>query len=141
MSNVHGIEFKDAQVELVQDLIRELQQDGECAIYALRDIQPGGELRMAPTPPLPGPNRDAGVFLRIRPGINAPTIIRPSNTKAGDIFMKLEKHTQAEALAIIRFWRKQATLAPVPHSVAGTAGNITLPVPAEPSSGFLQKAS
>ena len=71
MPNVYGIEFKDQQAELVRDLIRELLQDGECAIYALHNIQPGGELRMAPMLPILGPNRDAGVFL-IRPGINAP---------------------------------------------------------------------
>jgi hypothetical protein len=134
MPNVHGIEFKDQQANLVQDLIRELLKDGDCAIYALNEIEPAGELRMAPTLPVPGPNRDAGVFLRIRPGINAPTIIRPVNTKAGDIFMKLEKQTQAEALAIVRFWRKQT-------EVPRPAGNRTVPRPAEPSSLFLKRAS
>jgi hypothetical protein len=134
MLNVHGIEFKDQQANLVQDLIHELLKDGECAIYALREIEPAGELRMAPTLPVPGPNRDAGVFLRIRPGINAPTIIRPANTKAGDVFMKLEKQTQAEALAIVRFWRKQTE---VPKS----PGNRTVPPPAQPSPLFLKRAS
>jgi len=112
MPNVHGIEFKDNQAELVKDLIRELLKDGECAIYALREIQPGGELRMALTLPIPGPNRDAGVFLRIRPGINTPTIIRPVNVKAGEIFMKLEKDTRSETLNIIRTWRKQTAILP-----------------------------
>ena len=125
----------------MKDLVRQLLQDGECAIYALRDVQPGGELRMAPTLPVPGPNRDAAVFLRIRPGINAPTIIRPVNTKAGDIFMKLEKKTQAETLAIIRFWRKQMAPAAVQPSGPRPAGNRTLPVPAEPSHRYLQRAS
>ena len=138
MPNVYGIEFKDQQAELVKDLIRELLKDGECAIYALRDVQPGGELRMAPTLPVPGPNRDAGVFLRIRPGINAPTIIRPVNTKAGDIFMKLEKQTQTEALAIIRFWRKHAGVQP---SGPRATDNITIPVPAERSFPLLKRAS
>jgi hypothetical protein len=141
MPNVHGIEFKDKQAELVEDLIRELLQDGECAIYAVRDIQPGGELRMAPTLPVPGPNRDAGAFLRIRPGINAPTIIRPVNTKAGEIFMKLEKHTRAEALAIIRFWRKQTAPDAVAPSSPNLAGNRKPPGWAGPSSLLLQRAS
>jgi hypothetical protein len=141
MPNVHGIDFKAPQAELVKNLIRELLKDGECAIYALHNIQPNGELRMALTPPLPGPNRDAGVFLRIRPGINAPTIIRPANTKAGDIFMKLEKHTQADALAIIRFWRKQTVPDAVQPCSSRPAGNITRPVPAESLSRYLQRAS
>lgn len=141
MPNVHGIEFKDKQAELVQDLIGELLQDGECAIYALRDVQPGGELRMAPTPPVPGPNRDAGVFLRIRPGINAPTIIRPINAKAGEIFMKLEKNTRAEMLEIIRIWRKQTASDGVPPSAPRLAGNTTFPGPPEPSSPLLKRAS
>lgn len=138
MSNVHGIEFKDHQAELVRNLIRELLHDGECVVYALRDIRPGGELRMAWALPAPGPDQDAGVFLRIRPGINAPTIIRPVNTKAGDIFMKLEKHTQAEALAIIRFWRKQATPVALQPATPGPARNIT---PAAPWLRPLQMAS
>jgi hypothetical protein len=147
MSNVHGIEFKDNQAELVQDLIGELLQDGECAIYALRGIQPGGELRMAPTLPAPGPNRDAGVFLRIRPGINAPTIIRPVNTKFGDIFIKLEEHTRSETLAIIRAWRRQMApnsvqpSGPNPAGKTSPAGKITIPVPAKPSSPLLKRAS
>ena len=135
MPNVHGIQFNDQQAELVQGLIHKLSQDGECVIYALRDIRPGGELRMARSLPVPGPNRDAGVFLRIRPGINAPTIIRPVNTKAGDIFMKLEKQTQAEALAIIRFWRRQTAPDAVQPSSPRRAGNNTHP------SLYLQKAS
>jgi hypothetical protein len=147
MSNVHGIEFKDKQAELVKDLIRELLKDGECAIYALRDTLPGGELRMAPTLPAPGPNRDAGVFLRIRPGINAPTIIRPVNTKFGDIFIKLEAHNRSETLAIIRAWRRQMAPGAVqPHSPrspgkAISAGEITIPASPRLSSPLLKRAS
>jgi hypothetical protein len=147
MSNVHGVEFKDKQAELVKDLIRELLNDGECAIYAMRDTQSGGELRMASTPPVPGTNRDAGVFLRVRPGINAPTIIRPVNTKFGDLFIKLEKHTRSETLAIIRAWRRQMVPNGVQRSAPGPAaktslpGKITIPVPAKPSSLFLKRAS
>ena len=147
MSNVHGIDFKDNQAELVQDLIRELLKDGECAIYALRGTMPGGELRMTPTLPVPGPNRDAGVFLRIRPGINAPTIIRPVNTKFGDIFIKLEVHTRSETLAIIRAWRRQIApdgaqpSGPGPAGKTRSAGKITIPVPAERSSPLLKRAS
>ena len=147
MPNVHGVEFKGKQAELVEDLIRELLQDGECAIYALREIQPGGELRMAPTLPVPGPNRDVGVFLRIRPGINAPTIIRPANTKFGDIFMKLEEHTRSEVLAIIRAWRRQTAPAnvqpssPIPAGKTRSADHIIIPVPAKSSSPLLKRAS
>ncbi len=125
MPNVHGIEFSDKQAELVKDLTRELLKDGNCAVYALRNMKPTGELRMAPTPPTPGPRRQRGVFLRIRPGINAPTIIRPMNAKAGEKFIKLEKLTQAETLETIRIWRKQTapdgTLPPSPRPV-GSAG-------------------
>ena len=141
MPSVHGIEFKEQQAELVNDLIRELLKDGECAIYALRDLQSGVELRMASTPPVPGPNRDTGVFLRIRPGINAPTIIRPVNTKFGDIFIKLEQHTRSETLAIIRAWRRQMTPTGVQPSDPRSAGKMTIPAPAKPSSPLLKRAS
>jgi hypothetical protein len=141
MSNVHGVEFRDQQAELVNKLIRELLKDGECAIYAQRDIRPNGELRIALKPPVAGPNRDAGVFLRLRPGINAPTIIRPIHAKTGEIFMKLEKYTWVEMLAIIRIWRKQTALDPSPPSPPRTAGNITIPVPLNPSPLHLQRAS
>ncbi len=61
MPNVHGIEFNANQSELVKDLIRELLKDGDCAVYALRNMKPSGELRMASTPPIPGPRRAHGV--------------------------------------------------------------------------------
>ena len=141
MPSVYGIEFKEQQAELVNDLIRELLKDGQCAIYASREMQSSGELRMASTPPLPGPDRHAGVFLRIRPGINAPTIIRPVNTKFGDIFIKLEERTRSETLAIIRAWRRQVAPdgAQPPHPKS--AGRITIPVPAKPSLPLLKRAS
>ena len=68
MANVHGIEFSSNQSELVKGLTRELLKDGNCAVYALPHMKPNGELRMACTPPAPGPRRQHGVFLRIRPG-------------------------------------------------------------------------
>lgn len=109
MPNVHGIEFNAKQSELVKDLIRELLKDGDCAVYALHNMKPSGELRMASTPPIPGPKRARGVFLRIRPGINEAIIVRPMNAKAGEKFRKVEKLTQSETLEIIRIWRKQTT--------------------------------
>jgi hypothetical protein len=42
MPNVHGIEFNDKQAELVKDLIRELLKDGNCAVYATRNMKPSG---------------------------------------------------------------------------------------------------
>jgi hypothetical protein len=141
MPNVYGIEFKDKQAELVNDLILELLNDGECAIYAVREIQPGGELRVASALPGTGPNRQAGVFLRIRPGINTPTIIRPVNAKTGEIFLKLEKNNRAETLDIIRTWRKQVRPDDRPPSQPRRAGDITIPVLAVPSQLYLQRAS
>jgi hypothetical protein len=114
MPNVHGIEFNAKQSELVMDLIRELLKDGDCAVYALHNMKPNGELRMAFTPPIPGPKRARGVFLRIRPGINEATIVRPMNAKAGEKFRKVDKLNQTETLEIIRIWRKQTTPGWVP---------------------------
>lgn len=107
MPNVHGIEFSANQSELVKDLVRELLKDGGCAVYALHNMKPSGELRMAITPPTPGPRRANGVFLRIRPGAKEATIVRPMNAKAGEKYMKVEKIHQVENLEIIRIWRKQ----------------------------------
>ena len=114
MPNVHGIEFNAKQSELVKDLIRELLKDGDCAVYALHNMKPNGELRMASSPPIPGPKRARGVFLRIRPGINEATIVRPMNAKAGEKFRKVDKLNQTETLEIIRIWRKQTTPGWVP---------------------------
>jgi hypothetical protein len=113
MPNVHGLEFNANQSELVKDLIRELLKDGNCAVYALRNMKPNGELRMASTPPAPGPRRARGVFLRVRPGGKEAIIVRPMNAKAGQQNMKVTKLTQAENLEIIRIWRKQTK----PHGV------------------------
>jgi len=107
MSNVHGIEFNDKQAELVKDLIRELLKDGGCAVYALRNMKPDGELRMALSPPTPIPRRANGVFLRIRPGAKEATIVRPMNAKAGEKFTSVTKFTQSENLEMIRIWRKE----------------------------------
>jgi len=89
------------------DLVRELLKDGGCAVYALHNMKPGGELRMALTTPTPGPRRANGVFLRIRPGTREATIVRPMNAKAGEKHTKVEKIRQVENLDIIRTWRKQ----------------------------------
>jgi hypothetical protein len=113
MPNVHGIEFNANQSELVKDLVRELLKDGNCAVYSLNNMKPNGELRMATTPPTPNPRRVGGVFLRIRPGINQATIVRPMNAKAGDPLTKLAKITQAETLEMIRIWRKETKSGPI----------------------------
>jgi hypothetical protein len=116
MPNVYGIEFNADQAELVKDLIRELLKDGNCDVYALHNMQPRGELRMAPTPPSTTPRKVGGVFLRIRPGLREATIVRPMNAKAGEKFMPVSRLTQAETLEIIRTWRKQTgSLPPRPR--------------------------
>ncbi len=111
MPNVHGVEFNANQSELVKDIVRELLKDGSCAAYAVSHIKPNGELRMASTPPIPGPRRQHGVFLRIRPGVNEATIVRPMNATAGDPLAKLTKYNRQELLEIIRIWREQTALA------------------------------
>jgi len=113
MPNVHGIEFNANQSELVKDLVRELLKDGNCAVYALNNMKPNGELRMATTLPTPNRREVGGVFLRIRPGINQATIVRPMNAKAGDPLTKLAKITQAETLEMIRIWRKETKSGPI----------------------------
>jgi hypothetical protein len=113
MPNVHGIEFNANQSELVKDLVRELLKDGNCVVYALRNMKPNGELRMATTLPTRSPRPVGGVFLRIRPGISEATIVRPMNAKAGDPLAKLAKITQAETLETIRIWRKETKSGPI----------------------------
>ncbi|HTF70357.1 MAG TPA: hypothetical protein VK638_47540 [Edaphobacter sp.] len=107
MPNLHGVEFNANQSELVKDIVRELLKDGNCAVYAVPHIKPNGELRMASTPPIPGPRRQHGVFLRIRPGVHEATVLRPMNAKAGEPLAKLTKFSRPELLDIIRIWRKQ----------------------------------
>jgi hypothetical protein len=116
MPNVHGIEFNPDQAELVKDLIRELMKDGDCAVYALHNMQPRGELRMATTPPASTPRKHGGVFLRIRPGLREAIIVRPMNAKAGEKLMPVSRLTQTETLEIVRIWRKQTgSLPPRPR--------------------------
>jgi hypothetical protein len=91
MPNVHGIEFNANQSELVKDIVRELLKDGNCAVYAVPHIKPNGELRMASASPIPGPRRQHGVFLRIRPGVTEATVVRPMNAKAGEPLTKVTK--------------------------------------------------
>jgi hypothetical protein len=124
MPNVHGIEFNANQSELVKDLIRELLKDGGCAVYALRNMKPGGELRMAPTPPSNGPKHARGVFLRIRPGAKEAIIVRPMNAKAGEKYIKVAKLTQSETLEIIRTWRKQTAPPGVPSGSPKTLPDL-----------------
>jgi hypothetical protein len=107
MPNVHGVEFNTNQSDLVKDIVRELLKDGNCAVYAVPHIKPHGELRMASTPPIPGPRRQHGVFLRIRPGVNEATVLRPTDADAGEPLTKLTKFSRPELLDIIRVWRKQ----------------------------------
>ncbi|WP_158941705.1 CRISPR-associated protein Cas5 [Granulicella sp. S190] len=127
MPNVHGIEFNPNQSELVKDLVRELLKDGGCVVYALNNMKPSGELRMAPTPPTPSQREVGGVFLRIRPGINQATIVRPMNAKAGEPLTKLAKITQAETLEMIRIWRKETKSGPILIKSAAAAGKGTNP--------------
>src|ERR1700744_378570 len=107
MPNVHGIEFNANQSELVKDIVRELLKDGNCSVYAVPHMRPAGELRMSSTPPLPGPKRQDGVFLRIRPGVNEATVVRPMNAKAGEPITKLTKFSRPQLLEVIRVWREQ----------------------------------
>ena len=108
MPNVHGIEFNANQSELVKDIVRELLKDGNCAVYAVPHMKPNGELRMASTSPIPGPRQQQrGVFLRIRPGVNEATVVRPMNAKAGEPITKLSKFSRPELIEVIRIWREQ----------------------------------
>ena len=125
MPNVHGIEFNANQSELVKDLIRELLKDGDCAVYALHNMKPSGELRMALAQPTPGPRRANGVFLRVRPGAKVATIVRPMNAKAGEKYMPVSKLTQASNLEIIRIWRKQTRPRGVPSAKTEPDSKIT----------------
>jgi hypothetical protein len=118
MPNVHGIEFNSNQAELVKDLIRELLKDGNCVVYALNNIKPNGELRMAATPPGTVPRETGGVFLRIRPGEREAFIVRPMNAKAGEKFIPVSKITQAQTLEIIRTWRKQTGSVPTATQIS-----------------------
>jgi hypothetical protein len=109
MANVHGIEFSSNQSELVKGLIRELLKDGNCAVYALPHMKPNGELRMACTPPAPGPRHQHGVFLRIRPGVKAAVVVRPMNAKTGEEQTNITKYSQQELCELIRVWRKEVS--------------------------------
>ena len=122
MPNVHGVEFNANQSELVKDIVRELLKDGNCAVYAVSHIKPNGELRMASTPPMPRTRRQRGVFLRIRPGVNEATVVRPMNAKAGEPLTKLTKFNRLELLEVIRIWRRQT----MPASSDESTGSAVL---------------
>jgi hypothetical protein len=108
MPKVDGVVFNPNQSELVKDLVRELPKDGHHVVYAAPHIKPNAELRMASLSPVPEPIRKESVFLRIRPGVNEATIVRPINAKAGDLLAKLKKLSRPEILEAIRIWRQQA---------------------------------
>ncbi len=122
MPNVHGIEFNANQAELVKDLIRELLKDGSCDVYALHNMKPSGELRMATTPPSSTPRKVGGVFFRVRPDVREAIIIRPMNAKAGEKYIPVSKITQAATLEIVRTWRKQTGSLP-PRPVVDSAAS------------------
>ena len=81
-------------------------------------------LRMASIPPIPGPKRQQGVFLRIRPGVNEATVVRPLNAKAGEPITKLTKFSRPELLEVIRVWREQT----MPESRDQTMSSGALPI-------------
>jgi hypothetical protein len=128
MPNVHGIEFNANQAELVKDLVRELLKDGNCAVYALDNMKPNGELRMASTPPAPTPREVGGVFLRIRPGEREAIIIRPMNAKAGEKSFPVSKITQVQTLELVRTWRKQTGSLPVQSSTTPAGPQLVFSV-------------
>ncbi len=107
MPNVHGIEFNANQSDLVRDLVRELIKDGNCSVYAVPHMRPHGELRMASIAAAGEPRRQYNVFLRIRPGVNEATVVRPMNARAGDPIAKLTKFSRPELVTVIRTWREQ----------------------------------
>ena len=109
MANVHGIEFNPNQSELVKSLVRELLKDGNCAVYPLPHIKANGELRMACTPPAPGPRHQHGVFVRIRPGVDAAVVIRPMNAKTGAEQTSITKYSLPELIETVRLWRKEVS--------------------------------
>lgn len=124
MPNVHGVEFNANQSELVREIVRELLKDGNCAVYPVRHIKPHGELRMASTPPIQSQRRQKGIFLRIRPGVNEATILRPMNAKAGDPLSKLNMLSRLELLAVIRVWRQQTMPKPRENRLQPGSGAI-----------------
>ena len=128
MPNVHGIEFNANQSELVKDLIRELLKDGNCAVYALTNMKPNGELRMAATPPSPTPRATGGVFLRIRPGVRDAILVRPMNAKAGEKLMTVSRLNQAETLEIVRIWRKQTGSLPIRPRMESSGPQLVISV-------------
>ena len=111
MPNVCGVEFNANQSELVMELVRELLKDGDCAVYPVPHMS-HGELQMASISSIPGLRSKNGVFLRIRPGVNEATIVRPMSAKAGEPLAKLNKSSRLELLDVIRVWRQQTMSLP-----------------------------
>jgi hypothetical protein len=127
MPNVHGIEFNANQSDLVKDLVRELIKDGNCSVYAVLHMRPHGELRMASIAAPGEPRRQHNVFLRIRPGVNGATVVRPLNAKAGEPIAKLTKFSRPELVTIIRTWREQITVDLADESSAHSEANSQQP--------------
>jgi hypothetical protein len=119
MPNVHGVEFNANQSELVKEIVQELLKDGGCTVYAVPHIKAKGELRIASTPPILGSRPQNGVFLRIRPGVNEATIVRPMNAKAGEPLTKLNEFSRLELLEIVRVWRQQTIPDSFPRAALG----------------------
>jgi hypothetical protein len=126
MPNVHGVEFSANQSELVKDLIREVLKDGSCAVYALHNMKPNGELRVASTLPGTTPRDHGGVFLRIRPGIREAVLVRPMNAKAGEKYIPVARMTQAQTLEVVRAWRKQTGSLPVQPRTAPAGPQLVI---------------
>jgi hypothetical protein len=127
MPNVHGIEFNANQSDLVKDLVRELIKDGNCSVYAVPHMRPHGELRMASIAAPGEPRRQYNVFLRIRPGVNEATVVRPMNARAGDPIAKLTKFSRPELVTVIRTWREQIAVDLSDESVAHSETNRQQP--------------
>jgi hypothetical protein len=127
MPNVHGIEFNAKQSDLVKDLVRELIKDGNCSVYAVPHMRPHGELRMASIAAPGEPRRQYNVFLRIRPGVNEATVVRPMNARAGDPIAKLTKFSRPELVTVIRTWREQIAVDLSDESVAHSETNRQQP--------------
>jgi hypothetical protein len=126
MPNVHGIEFSANQSELVKNLIREVLKDGNCAVYALPNMKPNGELRVASTAPGTIPRDHGGVFLRIRPGEREAVLVRPMNAKAGEKYIPVAKITQLQTLEVVRTWRKQTGSLPMQPQTAPAGPRLVI---------------
>jgi len=111
MPYVHGIEFPEGQSVLVEELIQELLNEGQCAVYALPYISPGGELRLACGDYSRRLKSHAGVFLRICPGPEEATAIRPLHAITGVSRISITESSRTKLLDTIRVWRWETRIA------------------------------